>query len=503
MNCAGLTNSVTTTTSQLARARRMSDRWPSCSAPIVGTSPMTRPARRGPSSCSRSSRDRAHDPHAAVGRRWRRGCRCWCRRRCWCWRAGQAPRRVRERVEQREVVRRALGDGGPLAAHRVLVAARDRPGQGLRGAAGRPVVDARAHERDERLALDAGAAGDALGEALERHEEVRRDRRGRVVGGAVLVGDVDGPHPERLRERRRGRQHPRRRAGNRRRGAVERRAVRGDGHQRMQRERLVAGERRERRRGRQVSDEQAGPVAGQRGRRGRDLGVGDGEQDGVDVLRQRRAAAERAGDVDPGGVERGRERRAHAPSADDGHAVRRHRGGGQHRVLMGVHIGPVLVEVPVAVCRSPSLVSDDPETIADAARGPSVVSRTDRLAHRRPLGPRCAPASTHAPVSLPTARSCAGGSRRMLTANSAGFVRLDIGAAERAGVWAPRRAQTSSPSPRVGPRGALRSGSCYRAQSAARSSRRSSSKRAAARAARSSRARARRSSSGPATPTPT
>ncbi len=44
-NCAGFTKMETTTTSLCCLARRTSERWPSCSAPMVGTRPMALPAR--------------------------------------------------------------------------------------------------------------------------------------------------------------------------------------------------------------------------------------------------------------------------------------------------------------------------------------------------------------------------------------------------------------------------------------------------------------------------
>ena len=55
-----------------------------------------------------------------------------------------------------------------------------------------PVLERGAGERDEQLAGDAGGGGEPLGRALERDEEVGGDRGGGVVGGAVLVGDLDG-----------------------------------------------------------------------------------------------------------------------------------------------------------------------------------------------------------------------------------------------------------------------------------------------------------------------
>ena len=138
----------------------------------------------------------------------------------------------------------ALGDRVALGRDRRLVAARDRAGEGPLRAEPRPVLDRRPDERDEQRTVDAGAGGEPLGRRLERDEEVRRDRRRRVVGRPVGLGDLDRPHPERVgepaRERRAragwSRRSPRRRPRNAAPSG-------GDGHQRVQRERLVPGER--------------------------------------------------------------------------------------------------------------------------------------------------------------------------------------------------------------------------------------------------------------------
>ena len=109
----------------------------------------------------------------------------------------------------------------------------------------RPVLDRGADERDEQRAVDAGGGGEPLRRALERDEEVRRDRGGRVVGGAVLVGDGRRAQAEPRGQLARDRERARRRARDGGAGARERRrAGRRDGHQRVQAERLVAGERR-------------------------------------------------------------------------------------------------------------------------------------------------------------------------------------------------------------------------------------------------------------------
>ena len=46
---------------------RISERWPSCSAPIVGTRPTRSPSRRAGASSSRSVGDRAQHPHREAG----------------------------------------------------------------------------------------------------------------------------------------------------------------------------------------------------------------------------------------------------------------------------------------------------------------------------------------------------------------------------------------------------------------------------------------------------
>ena len=164
-----------------------------------------------------------------------------------------------------------------------LVAAGDRAGERALGPVRGPVVDGRAHERDERLAVQA-APTQPLGGPLERDEEVRGDRRGGVVGGAVVVGDrerASGPSAaaSAAGERRgRGRWCRRpRRARRRSRAPVGR-----DGHQRVQRKASCGGQRRQRGRAGAVADE-AARAARDGGRGGGDLGVGDAQQHDVGV----------------------------------------------------------------------------------------------------------------------------------------------------------------------------------------------------------------------------
>ena len=134
------------------------------------------------------------------------------------------------------------------------VSARSGPSAG-------PVLDRRADERHEQLALEADGGADPLGRRLQRDQEVRGDRGGGVVGGAVRARRS---RPGACRARGRDRRRAPGRAGCCRRPRRRRRrklgALGGDRHQRMQREGLV---RRERRpvRWRPSSGRRAGPGA--------------------------------------------------------------------------------------------------------------------------------------------------------------------------------------------------------------------------------------------------
>ena len=103
----------------------------------------------------------------------------------------------------RRARRRAGAAAGPrrpiacrCARDGVLVAARDRAGQRRARARARPssrrCVRTSGASRRARLGrLEAGAGGDLLGRCLERDQEVRGDRGGGVVGGAVVVGELE------------------------------------------------------------------------------------------------------------------------------------------------------------------------------------------------------------------------------------------------------------------------------------------------------------------------
>ena len=205
-----------------------------------------RPARalQGAQLGSRSSCDGADGPHAGASPRSRRR---------------ERARGLGERVEEGEEVGRALGDRVRAGASTVSSSPRAiGPVRARSGPSAAQFSTVARTSGTSAAAVDAGARGEPLGGGLERDEEVRGDRGGGVVGGAVLVGDVDRREAEVERELvgdRRGRAGVR--AGDR--GARRPRACDGpvgrDRHQRVQREGLVRGEHVERRGAGAVADE--------------------------------------------------------------------------------------------------------------------------------------------------------------------------------------------------------------------------------------------------------
>ena len=95
-----------------------------------------------------------------------------------------------------------------LSRDGLVVAPRHGSGEGRLGTERRPVVDGPADERCQELARVFGGepcgARDALGGGFEGHEIVRGDGGGRMIGGALLVGDHEGMRAERRREVQRG-----------------------------------------------------------------------------------------------------------------------------------------------------------------------------------------------------------------------------------------------------------------------------------------------------------
>jgi hypothetical protein len=135
-----------------------------------------------------------------------------------------------------------------------------------------------------------------------------------VVGGAILVGDLERPHAERLGQRAGSFECAVCGAGDGGAGACERG---GDGHQGVQGEGLVRRQRNQRRGPGDMSDERAKRDCL---RRLPNLRVGYTQQDAVGSLRTSLAAAQRPGDLEAGGAQGGGERRAHSARAHD-HAV--------------------------------------------------------------------------------------------------------------------------------------------------------------------------------------
>jgi hypothetical protein len=74
------------------------------------------------------------------------------------------------------------------------VAARDRAGEL------EPVRDRALHQGDERFGRSTCALDEVGGDAVERDEEVRRDRSARVVERALVVGEDERAQAEGLRE---------------------------------------------------------------------------------------------------------------------------------------------------------------------------------------------------------------------------------------------------------------------------------------------------------------
>ena len=310
------------------------------------------------------------------------------RRRARVGTGGQRPGGVDQGVEQGQQIGRPLGD-------RVALARRPSPRRpGPPGRSGRARGRAGPSSRPWRgpagassVAAGAGARGEALGGRLERDQEVRGDRGGGVVGGAVLIGDLDGRMPSARASvsatasargwRRRSRRRPR----EARAGVVPG----GHGHQRMQRERLVRGEHVQAGGPGAMSDE--GPGRHQ-GSGGGDLGVGHAEQDRVDARRRglrvqaarrrRRPAARRR---------RGREGAAEPAAADDGQA-RRAAGASAEGVLEDAVPVPAS-EIPVGIEGLRIGFEVRPESgdglldrriprLATAASMPAVTSATER-----------------------------------------------------------------------------------------------------------------------------
>ena len=345
-NCSGLTKIDTTMTPApgMRRACRINSRWPSCSAPIVGTS-----ATRLPD--VRSARGhRADRGRARVDGELARRC---SRRECGAvvtggpprgWRAPR-PRRAAGSSPApcaRRAVRRGQDAVGPgrsgvdgvehpqVGADGAGVAAGDRAGERAVAVPQRVVQRGRQQRRDSRLGgVHAGRLQGVDAVAHERDQVVRAVReRGVVERADGLRRRGPAPRPSRRQGPRR---RSRRRVPGRRRQRDARPASRATSSVRPvkvidrvqgQREHAVRGGRREHGdpvRARGVHDDLARPEAPRGGeaadQAGQDV-VGHGEQDEVRSrggLVGRAAAGRRAGAPRPGRPTRGRPRRRRRP----------------------------------------------------------------------------------------------------------------------------------------------------------------------------------------------
>jgi hypothetical protein len=211
-----------------------------------------------------------------------------------------------------------------VATHGSLVAARDRAGEGV-GAAVGPIAGAAQHQRAELAAtvLDTGALEQLDRRLLERDQEVRRDRGGRVVDGAALLGKLGAPHPQALGERAGELQGFRGRAADRAGGPDQVWVVVGDRLQGMKAERSgSAGGRGAQRRGAcgaaGMADEAQAGRAGDRLACLLDRLVGDAEQDGLRFAGGLHSVvASRQPRVDSLGSRRGVDRTPNAARSDD------------------------------------------------------------------------------------------------------------------------------------------------------------------------------------------
>ncbi len=160
-------------------------------------------------------------------------------------------RRLREHVVERLEVRPDAADRLAVRLDGLPVAALDRAGQ-LEA-----VLDRAPHQRLERLRRRAGCREELGRDPVQRDEVVRGDRGARVVERPRVVGELERPQAEQLRELEAERAGLVGLGGDRRPGAVE---LLGPARarerlQRVEREApLVRVERRERRRAADVRD---------------------------------------------------------------------------------------------------------------------------------------------------------------------------------------------------------------------------------------------------------
>ncbi len=214
MNCSGLTNTVTPTTSHSAAAALDERAVPGVQCPHGGDD--TDAAPEGPLGVEGGGelRGAVHDAHrpgtAGPARARCRGVGSWCAAP-----SGAVAPSVGGEVLRRASGRRPVGDqatgqgdagvvpgdlGGlqreAVALERGLVAARRGAGQGGDGPQLGGVGERGAGQAEERVEVEAGRDRDPLHLAHERHQVVGGDARRGVIGGAGFVVDDHDRPPE-------------------------------------------------------------------------------------------------------------------------------------------------------------------------------------------------------------------------------------------------------------------------------------------------------------------
>ena len=150
----------------------MSARCPPWRAPIVGTSPIEPVAPVRPERCTQLG-DGLDRPHRAVA----------------------LPGRIRER----HVQRLELGPALPDRLEVRLDGRRRRPGRTARSAA-KPFSIVRRISGSSAVGRRARRLHQRRGRCVQRHEEARRHGGRRVVGGPILVGELERSQAERIGE---------------------------------------------------------------------------------------------------------------------------------------------------------------------------------------------------------------------------------------------------------------------------------------------------------------
>ena len=269
-----------TTTSQSRARAAISDRWPRAARPSSARARSAPGAARGQRGAQLG--DRAHVLMPPPPRR-----------------GGQRPRRARR---ARRTAPSSSGVRSATASRcAATVASSPRATGPVSARAGPCAAQFSTVARTSGTSgsrVDAGRGGQALGRGLQRDQEVGGDRRGGVVGGAVLVGDLErAPCPGARRVRSRDRERARRAAG-------DRGAPRPQSAGPVRRSPSSAGAARSASWGAEARRARALRSSGRPGGAGRelaaargDLGVGHAQQH--DVEPRRAVAAERRRHGDP------------------------------------------------------------------------------------------------------------------------------------------------------------------------------------------------------------